>query len=164
MDVAKAIDSPQIDSARHPFELFVLGMGLAIGFPLLFGGPAPGSTAALLGPVWARVWGYLLVLGCMIALVGAWWTWWRWLSRWRPALAGLRHDTGLLIEYVGLVAVAAGTGVYAYGVIQADGGGSGRFLPAALVGGFGAAAAFRVWQINRWTRHVVRAMKTDTPR
>jgi hypothetical protein len=141
-----------LDSARGPFELFVLGMGLVVGSPLLIGSPAPGTTAELLGPLWSRVWGYVLVVGCLVALIGAWWTWWRWLDRWRPGFHP-RYDTGLLIEQVGLVAVGVGTVIYAVGVMH--NGGPGRLIPAALVGGFGLASWYRAWLIQRWVRATI---------
>jgi hypothetical protein len=73
-----------LDSGRHPFEQFVLFLGVFVGWPLLLGGPTPGSTSELLGPFWARVWAWMLVGGCLVALDGAWWTWWRWA---RPLVA-----------------------------------------------------------------------------
>jgi len=148
-----------LDSGRHPFEVFVLVLGLVVGSPLLWGAPTPGTTTELLGPFWSRVWGYILVIGCLVALTGVWWTWWRWLTRWRsrwrwagrwlPAVHP-RFDTGLLIEQVGLVAVAVGTVIYAIGVIAAEEQNNGRYVPAALIGGFGLAALWRAGQIQRW--------------
>src|SRR5439155_775966 len=80
---------------------------LVSGFPLLWGAPTSGSTAELLGPVWVRVWSFTLVLGCLTALVGVWWTWLGWIGRvvrrFKPKPA-----SGLLIEQVGLVAVGFG--------------------------------------------------------
>ncbi|SDG94763.1 hypothetical protein [Klenkia brasiliensis] len=148
----------RIENGRHPFELLVLGFGLVVGAPLLVGAPTPGSTEALLGPVMVRVWAWLLVGGCWVALTGAWWTWWRQLDRWVPAAARLRHDTGLLVEMVGLVAVGAGTVIYGIGVW--DGLDTpGRQLPAAIIAGFGVACWVRASQIWRFVRSTLRAMR-----
>lgn len=146
---------PTLDSGRHPFELFVLFLGLVVGSPLLWGAPTPGSTTELLGPVWARAWAWILVTGCLVALMGVWWTWWSWLSRWLFRL-DLRTSTGLLIEQVGLVAVGVGTLIYAVGVVTADGE-TGRFIPAGLVAGLGLACWWRAGQIQRWVHATIRA-------
>lgn len=154
--VQVAIDRlwPQLDRGRQPFELFVLVLGLVVGWPLLLGAPTPGSTTELLGPVWARVWAWILVIGCLIALIGVWWTWWNRLQRWFPRIS-LRTSTGLLIEQVGLVAVGVGTLIYAIGVVSAAGGDTGRFVPAGLVAGLGMACVWRAGQIQRWVRATI---------
>lgn len=139
----------------NPFEMFVLILGVVVGWPLLLGAPAPGSTTELLGPFWSRVWAWLLVGGCLIALTGAWWTWWTWLTRRLPRLH-LLPSTALLIEQVGLVAVGGGTLIYAVGVISA-GGDTGRFIPAGLVAGLGLAALTRARQIQRWVKATLHA-------
>lgn len=149
---------PPLDSGRHPFELFVLFLGMVSGAPLLFGAPAPGTTTELLGTGLARVWGWILVGGCLVALIGVWWTWWAWLGRlWRRVHPAERD--GLLIEQVGLVAVAVGTLIYAIGVVLADipedDDPLARVIPAALVGSLGLACAWRVWQIQRWVRAAI---------
>lgn len=145
-----------LDSARHPFEVFVLFLGLVTGLPLLWGAPVPGSTTELLGPALAHVWAWILVLGCLCALTGAWWTWWAWLGRWwariRPTPVA-----GLLIEQVGLVAVGVGTGIYAIGVIVAAG--DEHVIPAGIVGAFGLACWWRVAQIQRWVGAAVRGRR-----
>jgi hypothetical protein len=143
---------PQLDSARHPFEQFVLFLGLIVGWPLLFGAPTPGSTSELLGPLLVRIWAWMLVGGCAIALMGSWWTWWSWLgrwgSRWRP-----RATSALLIEQVGLLAMGGGSVVYAYGIAAAVGWGEpARLVGAALVAGMGLAALWRARQIRQWVR------------
>lgn len=144
---------PPLDSGRNPFELFVLGFSLIVGFPLLWGGaPAPGSTTALLGPDLALVWAAILVIGCLIALVGVWWTWWAWLGRWMESFVP-RAGTGLLTEQVGLVAVGVGDVIYAVAVLNAS---PSRAIGAAIVGGFGLACWCRAWQIHRWVRAVIR--------
>lgn len=143
---------PPLDSGRNPFELWVLGFGLVVGTPLLFGAPTPGSTTEALGTVLVRVWAWLLVGGCLIALVGVWWTWWgwlgRWISRWRPTTLA-----GVLIEGVGLVPVATGMVIFAVGVIDFGG----AALAAGLVGSWGLACLWRVRQIRRWVKANVRA-------
>lgn len=146
---------PPLDSGRNPFELFVLGFSLVVGFPLLWGAPTPGSTTELLGPGLARVWGVILVLGCLVALTGVWWTWWawagRWLSRFQPHVG-----TGLLTEQVGLVAVGVGDVIYAIAVVTSDAADSRSLVGAAIVGGFGGACWWRAYQIQRWVTATIR--------
>lgn len=145
---------PPLDSGRNPFELFVLGFSLIVGMPLLWGAPTPGSTTALLGEDLARVWASILVGGCLVALVGVWWTWWAWLGRWLDSFVP-RAGTGLLTEQVGLVAVGVGDLIYAVAVITADAGGRSG-IGAAIVGGFGLACWLRAGLIHRWVRAVIR--------
>jgi hypothetical protein len=144
-----------LDSARHPFEIFVLWLGLVVSAPLLWGVPAPGSTTNLLGPALAHVWAWMLAAGCLTALTGAFWTWWGWLGRFftsvRPTDAG-----ALLIERVGLVAVGCATLIYTVGVLFAEQGSRGRFVAAGLVFALGLASFWRAAQIQRWVNLSIR--------
>lgn len=151
--------APLNSARRSPFQLFVLIMGVVVGWPLLFGGPTPGSTTELLGPFWARVWGWILVCGCFVALVGVWWTWWgwlgRWLPRWRPS-----PSTGLLIEQGGLVAAGAGTLIYVVAVVAAGNATPSRaWIATGLVLGMGLACFWRVGQIQRHIRATIRQLQ-----
>lgn len=150
---------PPITPAReNDFEIFVLVLGVLAGYPLLFGAPVPGSTTELLGPVRARVWAWLLVGGCAIALTGAYWTWWgwisRWIRRWQP-----RTLMGLMIEQVGLVAMGGSSIVYAYGVASvANFEDLSRYIAGALVLGMGLAGLRRARRIRRWIRGLEQAV------
>jgi hypothetical protein len=140
---------PPLDSARHPFEQFVLFLGVIVGWPLLLGAPAPGSTTELLGPVLAHVWAWMLVGGCLTALVGSWWTWWAWLSRywsrWKP-----RANSALMIERCGLIGLGGGSLVFAFGVLTFVDFDPSRIVGAGLVAGMGFAGFWRAHQIKRW--------------
>jgi hypothetical protein len=145
---------PLLDNGRNPFELFVLAFSLVVCTPLLGGAPPPGSTTALLGHALVLWWAGILVFGCAVALVGIWWTWWRWLRRWLHRWHP-RATTGLLIEMVGLVAVGVGDVIYAIAAINV---GYGRGLVAGgIVLGFGLACWWRAWLIRRWVRAIVEA-------
>lgn len=151
----KPLLPPRLDSARHPFEQFVLILGMVIGAPLLFGAPTPGSTTALVGPILAHVWAWMLVGGCLIAFVGSWWTWsaWagHWWSRWRP-----RPSSALMIEQIGLVALGGSSLVFAYGAVAAVGWDEpSRLVGPALVAGMGLAGLWRARQIRRWLRFTI---------
>jgi hypothetical protein len=141
----------RLDSPRNPFELFLLFLGLASAFPLLWGAPTPGSTAELLGPVLVRVWGYILVFGCLTALTGVWWTW---LGRLFHRRTKPQEVAGLLIEQVGLVAVGVGTLVYGVGLIGLDT--QGRGVVVGIAFGWGLACFWRAGQIQRWVRAAIR--------
>jgi hypothetical protein len=140
-----------LDSSRNSFELYLLILGLVTGAPLLWGAPPPMSAAALLDPVQVKLWAVLLVGGCFVALIGVWWTWWAWLARFHP---GIRPSlaTGLLLEQVGLVAVAVGTIIFAYAIVAVGG----SPLVAGLVLGFGLACATRAVRIRRWVKASIR--------
>lgn len=140
-DAAVVTPGRPLDSARHPFELFVLICGLVAGIPLILGNARPGSTAALLDPFLLSLWSWTLTVGCAVALVGVFW----------PG----RPETALLVEQIGLVAVGVGVVVFAYGVL-ASSAGPGRFVPAALTGGFGLACWWRAVQIQLWVRSALR--------
>lgn len=149
---------PRLDSARHPFEQFVLFLGMVVSWPLLMGDATPGTTSELLGPVLVHVWAWLLFGGCLIALSGSWWTAWGWFgrywSRWNP-----RANSALLIEQVGLISLGGSSVVYAYGVLTAVGFLPARLVGAGLVAGMGFAALYRVRQITRWIRWTLALQK-----
>lgn len=137
-----------LDSGRNPFELFLLALGLLSGLPLLWGAPPPRSTAQLLSPLLVHVWAAFLVGGCVVALVGVWWTWLGWVFR-----AAAKESTGLLLEQLGLVSVGVGTVIYGIGLIAADVPGSG--FAAGLTFAYGLACFWRAVQIQRWVRAAI---------
>lgn len=149
---------PRLDSARHPFEQFVLFLGTVAGLPLLFGAPEPGSTSALLGPIMVHLWAWLLAGGCAVAFIGSWWDRTarldRFIRRWRP-----RATSALLIEQTGLVALGGSCVVYVYGIVVSPAGVGGRLISVALVFGLGLAAIWRARQIRRWVAFTVAAQE-----
>lgn len=147
---------PRLDSARHPFEQFVLFLGTAAGLPLMLGvAPQPGTTSAILGDILVRLWAALLFGGCATAWLGSWWDktacLGRWWHRWKP-----RPTSSLLIERVGLIALGGSCVVYVYGIIAA-GGASSRLVTVALIIGLGLAALYRSRQISKWVSWTVAA-------
>lgn len=84
----------------NPFESYLLVICVAQGFAVVFGYTRPASIDALLPPVLRLVWGSLLLIGGIAAVVGLYWP-------------GDALDS-ILIKRVGLL--AAGGGTLAYGV------------------------------------------------
>lgn len=138
-----------LDSGRNPFELFLLGLGLLAGLPLLWGSPPPRSTEQLLSPFLVHVWAAFLVGGCVVALVGVWWRWLGWVFR-----SEAKHSTGLLLEQLGLVSVGVGTIIYGIGIIASGVPGSG--LAVGLTFAYGLACFVRTGRIQRWVRAAIR--------
>jgi hypothetical protein len=127
----------------------MLALGFVSGVPLLWGAPPPRTAQQLLSPALVHLWGYTLVLGCLVALLGVTWTWWGWLGRWFSRFCPT-DATGLLIEQLGVLAVGVGAVIYGVGIVVAAAPGSG--LPAGIVLGFGAACFWRWGQIQRLVR------------
>jgi len=57
-------------ATANPFELYLIALIILGGLPLLLGGPAPLSMAALLSRFWSLLWGLELVVGGLTKLVG----------------------------------------------------------------------------------------------
>lgn len=147
---APVVVTHSLESGRHPFELFVLILGVVAGLPLMIEGPTPGSTQALLGNGLIRVWGAMFGGGCLIALIGV-----LWAPIVRRVRGGGRATSGLLIEQVGLVAVGFGTIIYAIGLAVAPNGTPSRYVPLGLVLALGIASFWRAVQIQRWVHALI---------
>lgn len=116
---------------REGFEIWVLGLCVLAGVPLLFGGAKPGTIASLLPEEWQLVWSIFLVGGALLALIGIF----------LPQRA-----TGLILEQIGMVPTAIAAFVYAFVVLYTvhwTG-----VIPAAVVTGFGIACARRWFRIQ----------------
>lgn len=145
------MNTPTLDSGRHPFELFVLVFGLVSGLPQLWGAPSPGTTTALLGHAYVKAWAIMFAGGCAVALVGVVIA----SPTWRDHVqVRARPTTGLLVESVGLVALCASTLVYVVGLVEATAL-PGRLVTASLFVSLAVASAWRVWQIHSFVRAVI---------
>jgi len=57
-------------TAANPFELYLIALVILGGVPLLLGGAAPVSLAAVVARVWTLLWGLELVAGGTLTLLG----------------------------------------------------------------------------------------------
>jgi hypothetical protein len=117
---------------REGFEIYTLVLCVLGGPPIIFGDATPGTIQALLPHQWQLVWGLMICLGSLIALIGIF----------LP-----RRDTGLIIEQIGMV--ATGVGMLAYAAAVLDAAGWSGFFPAIAVTGFGLACFRRWWRIQK---------------
>ena len=126
-------------SGRHPFEVFLLVLSVVTGAPGASGqAPPPSSIAAVTDPTAARLWSIGLVVGATVALVGVAWP--------KPRDRAKVSITGLSLEQVGLVGVAA-VGTY-YGVVVVLAVGAGALVAAGIIVAYAASCWVRAWQLQ----------------
>jgi hypothetical protein len=126
-------------SGRHPFEIFMLALTLVTGAPVLLGvTPRPGSMNALVSSTYVHIWAGALVIGASLALIGVAWK--------RPKDPRLMSVTGLSLEQVGLVMVAAATLFYTAVLLLSDTPGAGVAIGTILA--YGSSCAVRAWQLQ----------------
>lgn len=111
----------------HPFEVYIAGLAVLSGAPLLIGKPGPETINAVL-PLWlVRVWGTMLITGALLVLIG--------LLRPRGRLERLGHTL-----------LAPASLVYGLAIIAAIGW---RGLIAGfIVTGFGLACMTRAYVLR----------------
>lgn len=117
----------------RPFELYVAGLCVLAGAPLLGGAPSPESIDALLPLFLVRLWGFELMVGAVLVSAG--------LLYPRTHLERLGHS---------LLAPAAVT----YGVAIVTVVGMKGIIAAAITIGFGLAAATRA-MVLRLAEHLI---------
>lgn len=131
-----------------PFE-FIIMLFLA------FGGTStithlgsPSSITRVLDEPILIIWGILLSVGSIVALIGIIWPW--------------RETTALVVEQIGLIAVAGASLIYAVVLLSQLNSIMGASVLTAFVGGFGIAAIWRAIQIGFRQRAIIRLSKEMT--
>ena len=131
-----------IRARRHPHQVFIAGLCVVAGLPILAGGPAPGTLAAAIPPWLLGVWSAVLVLGGALVV----------------AAAIVRHDlAALYLEGAAHLPLAVMTVAYAVALIAA--GGARGLVAAAIFLGFGVASAVRFAQVTAALRRVRSALR-----
>lgn len=128
-----------------PFE-FIIMLFLAFGgVSTLTHLGAPTSIAKILDQPILTIWSVLLGLGAIVAFVGVIWPW--------------RETTALVVEQIGLIAVAGASLIYAVVLISQTETVKGAPVLTAFVGGFGIAAIWRAIQIVFRMRAIIQFSK-----
>jgi hypothetical protein len=123
-------------AGRHPFQIYLLGLSVISGAPILLGSIGAESVERQL-PFWlAFCWGLALLVGAGIALIGCYW----------PG----DYVNALTIERVGLAVIGAAAIVYGV-VIMFDNSNSipSRIIPVAIILAYGFACLRRARDIGR---------------
>lgn len=116
---------------RHPFQTFLMVLGLISSVTLILNRTEPASLEATL-PQWlVFLWAAMLVSGCSLALLGAYWP--------RSYTAALTMER-IGLDFTGIAGSIYGTGVIIFGGIPA-------LLAAGIVLAFGAACLVRARDI-----------------
>jgi hypothetical protein len=130
------------EGGPDPFE-FVIMLFLAFGgASTLTHLGTPSSITKVLDEPILIVWGILLSLGSITAFVGIVWPY--------------RETTALVIEQIGLIAVAGASLIYAVVLLSQLESIQGASVLTAFVGGFGTAAVWRAFRIGIRQRAIIR--------
>ena len=125
-------------ASRYPADpraVFVLGLAVASGLPLMLFRVQPGSIERLM-PTWVVfLWGLFLVIGSALSLVG--------MSMARKD----KESDGAIVEQIGSVAVGAATVFYAASQLFAVG--AEAAWGASIILAFGISCFWRWYQLQK---------------
>ena len=136
--VYRAFKTPAARYPPDPRALFILALCVVVGLPLVFAGATPGTIAAQLDAAWVAIWGAMLSVGSLLAIVGV----------------ARQTVNGVILEQVGSVAVGFACLIYAaaiWGTVQWAGS-----VPIAIVLGWGASCFWRWGQLQAYLHDVER--------
>lgn len=139
----EALDDP-LYVQKNPYQTLLLGMAVLSSWPLLWGRAGSGVIDRELTLAAVMLWGWVLLLGSLTALVGEFWRGRTW--------------TGLVIERSGLAFVGVAALIYAVLVDdKADLHDADVAFVVGVTAAWGAACLWRCWQITkrlRWMRGI----------
>lgn len=141
-----ALDDP-IYAQRNTYQTFLLALSILASFPLLHGDPSSALLARVLPNLTVMVWGWTLLAGSVIALVGQFWPGHTW--------------TGLVIERAGITLVGAGAAFYA-GVVWYSADGHGVAYMVAVTTAYALSCGWRTLQITRrlkWMKGLIQEIR-----
>lgn len=129
--VIRSFSAPAARYPPDPRALFVLGLCVVVGVPLIFADATPGTIASKLDDTWVVVWGVMLSAGSLVTLLGV-----------------IRQSVnGILFEQVGSVAVGFACLIYATAIwLSVQWAGA---VPAVIVLGWGLSCFWRWYQLQR---------------
>lgn len=133
----RSITAPAVRYPPDPRALFLLGMCVLSGFPLIFANATPQSIVAQIDDDWVVIaWGLMLTGGALLTLIGA-----------------LRQTVnGVVAEQVGSVALGCACLIFAgaiFGYVRWNGS-----VTMLLVFGLGVASLWRWGQLVAYMRAV----------
>lgn len=134
-------DDPYVPP-QNPFQVFLLVLSLAAALPLIAGDSGSASLERELPDVTVTMWGWALLIGSALALIGLW----------TPASHAL---FGLTVERAGLILVGGAALIYAYVILDAAGTADGVRYAVAVQSAYGLACGWRciqLWKAIRWSK------------
>ncbi len=124
-----------------PFEFVILLFLVFGGISTLTNLGAPSTLSRVLPDAILVIWTVLLVVGAFVGFTGVIWFG--------------RETTALLIEQVGLIALGGAALIYAVVLLSQFGSIQGASVSTSFIGGFGIAAMWRTYEINKRQRSIV---------
>lgn len=124
---------------RNPLAVYLLGLCIVAGIPLLFGVTTAGSLEAALVPWVVHAWGAMLVFGGTSTLLGMYWV-------------GDARD-GLLLKRVGMLTLTLASTAYTMAIMRHFG--VRGLFPGGIVAGFAVACYVQFRVINNRVRAII---------
>lgn len=140
-------DEPYVPP-KNPFQVFLLTLGLLQSGPLLQGDAGSALLEAALPDRTVILWGWCLLIGCGVTLVGIW----------LPIRVAV---FALVLERSGLILVAGAAAIYAYFVWNSADLDEVRYAVAIQIG-FSLACVWRCFQITKGLRWALSHPKNMT--
>lgn len=134
-----------IRAGRHPFQVYILGLCVVSGVPVVAGLATPSSLERALPPWLVFTWSLFLLVGAAVALIGVYWP--------RSVL------TALTTERIGLALV--GVAAYIYGPLLFVRLSWPGLLAAVIIVAFGGSCIRRARDIGRIIQTAIQMVRME---
>lgn len=125
---------------RNPFQVYMVSLSIVAGIPSALGEPPSGSVSSALDSGYLEVWGCMLLLGGLTAMMGMFWQG--------------SATNGLFVKRFGLLSLGIANMIFGLIILQHfawD-----RAYVALTMLGFAGACFLRAWYVSKHIKALIR--------